>query len=216
MNALLTAAFAVLFVVSGFFLWLGERDHRFLFDGTGTVHETLTLASVALLVGHLYLAVIHPSTRHALRGMTLGDVREDWAREHQQKWVEERARAITAGRRYRYVHADVFTDTPLTGNQLAVFTDARGIDDATMQALAAEIGFSETVFVLPAESGGTARIRIFNPMAEMPFAGHPDARGGLRARRAAPARGRSSSRPASGSCRSSSSATSPAGSCSGG
>jgi trans-2,3-dihydro-3-hydroxyanthranilate isomerase len=74
---------------------------------------------------------------------------------------------------YRYVFADVFTDTPLTGNQLAVFTDARGLDDETMQALALEIGFSETVFVLPAESGGTARIRIFNPIAEMPFAGHP-------------------------------------------
>jgi trans-2,3-dihydro-3-hydroxyanthranilate isomerase len=74
---------------------------------------------------------------------------------------------------YRYVVADVFTDTPLTGNQLAVFTDARGIDDGTMQALALEIGFSETVFVLPAENGGTARIRIFNPRAEMPFAGHP-------------------------------------------
>ena len=74
---------------------------------------------------------------------------------------------------FRYVFADVFTDVPLTGNQLAVFTDARGIDDGTMQALAVEIGFSETVFVLPAESGGTARIRIFNPRAEMPFAGHP-------------------------------------------
>jgi trans-2,3-dihydro-3-hydroxyanthranilate isomerase len=74
---------------------------------------------------------------------------------------------------YRFVVADVFTDTPLTGNQLAVFTDARGIDDATMQALALEIGFSETVFVLPPEQGGTARIRIFNPRAEMPFAGHP-------------------------------------------
>jgi len=87
-NALLTAAFALLFVVSGFFLWLGERDHRFLLDGTGTVHETLTLVSVALLVGHLYLAVLHPSTRHALRGITKGDVREDWAREHHPKWVE--------------------------------------------------------------------------------------------------------------------------------
>jgi len=73
----------------------------------------------------------------------------------------------------RFVVADVFTDTPLTGNQLAVFTDARGIDDATMQALALEVGFSETVFVLPPEQGGTARIRIFNPRAEMPFAGHP-------------------------------------------
>ena len=88
-NALVTAAFAVLFLVSGFFLWLGERDHRFLFDGTGTVHEWLTLGSVALLVGHLYLAVIHPSTRHALRGITVGDVREDWAREHHRKWVDK-------------------------------------------------------------------------------------------------------------------------------
>ena len=88
-NALLTAAFALLFAVSGFFLWLGERDHRFLLDGTGTVHETLTLASVALLVAHLYFAVVNPATRHALRGMTSGDVREDWAREHHPKWVEE-------------------------------------------------------------------------------------------------------------------------------
>jgi len=89
LNAIVTAAFAVLFLVSGFFLWLGERDHRFLFDGTGTVHELLTLASVALLAGHLYLAVIHPSTRHALRGITVGNVREDWAQEHHGKWVDE-------------------------------------------------------------------------------------------------------------------------------
>lgn len=74
---------------------------------------------------------------------------------------------------YRYVVADVFTQTPLTGNQLAVFTDARGLDGETMQALALEIGFSETVFVLPPEQGGTARMRIFNPKDEMPFAGHP-------------------------------------------
>ncbi len=74
---------------------------------------------------------------------------------------------------YRYVVADVFTRTPLTGNQLAVFTDARGLDDGTMQALALELGFSETVFVLPPEKGGTARMRIFNPKEEMPFAGHP-------------------------------------------
>jgi formate dehydrogenase subunit gamma len=87
-NALLTAAFALLFVVSGFFLWLGERDHRFLLDGTGTVHDALTLVSVGLLAGHLYLAVIHPSTRHALRGITTGEVREDWAREHHPKWTE--------------------------------------------------------------------------------------------------------------------------------
>ena len=74
---------------------------------------------------------------------------------------------------YRYVVADVFTDTPLTGNQLAVFTDARGLDDAMMQALALEVGFSETVFVLPPEAGGNVRIRIFTPHYELPFAGHP-------------------------------------------
>ena len=74
---------------------------------------------------------------------------------------------------YRYVVADVFTDTPLTGNQLAVFTDARGLSDDRMQALAREIGFSETVFVLPAEADGNVRIRIFTPLYELPFAGHP-------------------------------------------
>ena len=74
---------------------------------------------------------------------------------------------------FRYVVADVFTDTPLAGNQLAVFTDARGLDEEAMQALALEIGFSETVFVLRPESGGNVRIRIFTPSFELPFAGHP-------------------------------------------
>ncbi len=73
----------------------------------------------------------------------------------------------------RYVVVDVFTDRPLTGNQLAVFTDARGVDSELMQDLAREMAFSETVFVLPAEVGGTARIRIFTPALELPFAGHP-------------------------------------------
>jgi trans-2,3-dihydro-3-hydroxyanthranilate isomerase len=73
----------------------------------------------------------------------------------------------------RYVVADVFTDTPLEGNQLAVFTDARDVDDSLMQRLALELKFSETVFVLPAEGEGHARIRIFTPTIEVPFAGHP-------------------------------------------
>jgi trans-2,3-dihydro-3-hydroxyanthranilate isomerase len=73
----------------------------------------------------------------------------------------------------RYVVADVFTDRPLTGNQLAVFTDAREVDPETMQALALEMGFSESVFVLPAEADGDVRIRIFTPRVELPFAGHP-------------------------------------------
>jgi trans-2,3-dihydro-3-hydroxyanthranilate isomerase len=74
---------------------------------------------------------------------------------------------------HRFLVVDVFTDRALSGNQLAVFTDARGIDAETMQALTLEIGFSETTFVLPPEEGGTARVRIFNPDHEMQFAGHP-------------------------------------------
>jgi trans-2,3-dihydro-3-hydroxyanthranilate isomerase len=73
----------------------------------------------------------------------------------------------------RYVVVDVFTDKPLAGNQLAVFTDGRAADDATMQALAREMNFSETVFVLPPEADGHARMRIFTPVSELPFAGHP-------------------------------------------
>ena len=73
----------------------------------------------------------------------------------------------------RYVVADVFTDTALTGNQLAVFTDGRDVDDELMQKLAKEMNYSETVFVLPSENGGHARIRIFTPATELPFAGHP-------------------------------------------
>ena len=73
----------------------------------------------------------------------------------------------------RYVVADVFTDTPLEGNQLAVFTDGRDLDTETMQALARETKFSETVFVLPTEADADVRIRIFTPAAEIPFAGHP-------------------------------------------
>ena len=73
----------------------------------------------------------------------------------------------------RYVLVDVFTDTPLAGNALAVFTDAREIPEPMLQKLARETNLSETVFVLPAEAGGNARIRIFTPAAEVPFAGHP-------------------------------------------
>src|ERR671930_2660495 len=76
-------------------------------------------------------------------------------------------------RNLRYVLADVFTDRPLAGNQLAVFTDGRDVDEETMQAIARELNLSETVFVLPPSEGGHARIRIFTPVMELPFAGHP-------------------------------------------
>ena len=69
---------------------------------------------------------------------------------------------------------DVFTDVPLAGNQLAVFTDARDLDPLTMQALAREMNFAETVFVLPPSNpDADVRIRIFTPALELPFAGHP-------------------------------------------
>jgi trans-2,3-dihydro-3-hydroxyanthranilate isomerase len=72
-----------------------------------------------------------------------------------------------------YVIVDVFTDTPLQGNQLGVFTDARALSTEQMQRLARELNFSESVFVLPAQRGGDVRVRIFTPTAELPFAGHP-------------------------------------------
>jgi trans-2,3-dihydro-3-hydroxyanthranilate isomerase len=78
-------------------------------------------------------------------------------------------------RRYRFVTVDVFTDTRFGGNPLAVFPDARGLSDAEMQALAAEFNLSETTFVLPPDDpANTARVRIFTPKVEMPFAGHPN------------------------------------------
>lgn len=73
----------------------------------------------------------------------------------------------------RYVLCDVFTDRSLTGNQLAVFTDARTVTPEVMQEIAREMNLSETVFVLPPKAGGHARIRIFTPKQELPFAGHP-------------------------------------------
>ena len=74
---------------------------------------------------------------------------------------------------FRYVVCDVFTDRPLEGNPLAVFTDARGIPDSLLQPLARELHLSETVFCYPARAGGHVRIRIFTPDHELPFAGHP-------------------------------------------
>ena len=79
---------------------------------------------------------------------------------------------VTNGR--RYLQYDVFTDKPLAGNQLAVFTDTAGLTAAEMQAMTRETKFSECTFVQPAEAAGTdVRLRIFGPNNEMQFAGHP-------------------------------------------
>jgi len=73
---------------------------------------------------------------------------------------------------YAFRVVNVFAETPLGGNPLAVFEDARGIDERTMQALALQFNLSETTFILPSDKA-TARVRIFTPAYEMPFAGHP-------------------------------------------
>ena len=87
-HAALIAGFTSLFAVSGFLLWLGERDTRFRWASTILLHDGLMYASLVLLMGHLYLALIYPATRHALRGITVGSVRRDWALEHHRKWIE--------------------------------------------------------------------------------------------------------------------------------
>jgi trans-2,3-dihydro-3-hydroxyanthranilate isomerase len=80
-------------------------------------------------------------------------------------------------RTYEFTQVDVFTQTPLTGNPLAIFSDARGLNDAEMQALAREMNLSETTFIFPRDAATEARegkkVRIFTVEAELPFAGHP-------------------------------------------
>ena len=74
---------------------------------------------------------------------------------------------------YRFHLVNVFAETPFGGNPLAVFEPADGLDSTTMQAIAAQMNLSETTFVFPATEGGDARVRIFTPGYELPFAGHP-------------------------------------------
>ena len=79
----------------------------------------------------------------------------------------------TEPRKFPFIQLDVFTSTPLEGNQLAVFTDARGLSDAEMQGLAKEMNLSETTFIFPGEGEQGVRVRIFTVSEELPFAGHP-------------------------------------------
>jgi cytochrome b subunit of formate dehydrogenase len=83
LNAVATAAFAVLFTVTGALLWLGERDTRFRFANTLLIHDWLMYVSVILFAGHLFLVARY---RHSLNGMVRGWVREDWARAHHPLW----------------------------------------------------------------------------------------------------------------------------------
>ena len=95
LNTSLIGGLMLAMYVTGGLLWYGERDTTYRFAGTVMVHDWGTLILMFLIAGHLYLAVLHPATRHALRGMTLGDVDEEWARKHHSKWVE-RAPAKTS------------------------------------------------------------------------------------------------------------------------
>jgi formate dehydrogenase subunit gamma len=89
LNAALVGGLMVVMYVTGFLLWYGERDTTYRFAGTVTVHDWITWILTLLISGHVYLAVLHPTTRHALRGMTLGSVDRSWAFRHHRKWVEE-------------------------------------------------------------------------------------------------------------------------------
>jgi formate dehydrogenase subunit gamma len=87
LNAIASAAFALLFTVTGVLLWYGERDTRFRFAQTILIHDWLMYISFFLFIGHLYLAVINPATRHSLNGMTRGWVDRSWAERHHPKWA---------------------------------------------------------------------------------------------------------------------------------
>jgi formate dehydrogenase subunit gamma len=95
-NVIVTAAFATLFFISGMILWLGERNTDIRLDGTIYLHDALMYMSLVIVFGHLYLVLIHRSTRHSLRGMVLGTVREDWAAAHHAKWLHSTPTTVAA------------------------------------------------------------------------------------------------------------------------
>ncbi|HEX6490586.1 MAG TPA: cytochrome b/b6 domain-containing protein [Gaiellaceae bacterium] len=92
LNAILTAALAFLFTLTGFFLWYGERNHAFRLQNALVVHDWLMYISFFLVLGHLYLSLLHGPTRHSLSAITRGWVREDWALAHHAKWAAAKRR----------------------------------------------------------------------------------------------------------------------------
>lgn len=98
LHSALQGAFAVLFVVSGSLLWAGERVTLVRLPGAIVVHDVAMYLAVLLLLGHLWLSLVWPPTRHAMRGITLGTVRESWARRVHPKWVDAPRRAFPSTR----------------------------------------------------------------------------------------------------------------------
>jgi formate dehydrogenase subunit gamma len=123
LNTIVTAAFAVLFAVSGFLLWYGERDTRFRFANTILLHDGLMYAALVLLAGHLYLSLVHPSTRHALRGITRGSVDAEWARRHHPRWAP-----LADDLHVRAEGGDREPERLVEDDRLAVLADGGGAD----------------------------------------------------------------------------------------
>jgi formate dehydrogenase subunit gamma len=87
LNAAIVAGLMVVFTASGTLMYLQESDAAFRGRTSAIlVHDLATWVAVPLVIGHLYLVLLNPSTRHSLRGMVLGTVRRDWAAEHHRKW----------------------------------------------------------------------------------------------------------------------------------
>jgi formate dehydrogenase subunit gamma len=89
LNAAITLGLMIVMAVTGLLLWYGEQDTRFRFAGSVDIHDWGSWFLIILVTGHIYLAVLHPATRKALRGMTVGDVDREWAEQHHAKWVAE-------------------------------------------------------------------------------------------------------------------------------
>ena len=89
LNTALVAGLMVVFTITGVLIYLQEVDARFRGTSAILIHDVAMYIAVPLVIGHLYLALLNPSTRHSLRGMTLGTVRRDWARRHHAKWERE-------------------------------------------------------------------------------------------------------------------------------
>jgi len=87
LNTALSLGLMVVLAITGTLLWLGERNTTYRFAGTVLTHDFASLAIAFLVMGHLYLAVLHPATRHAMRGMVHGDVDRAWAERHHAKWA---------------------------------------------------------------------------------------------------------------------------------
>jgi formate dehydrogenase subunit gamma len=89
LNTAIVAGLMVVFTITGVLIYLQEASARFRGTSAILIHDVAMYIAVPLVIGHLYLALLNPSTRHSLRGMTLGSVRRDWARRHHPKWERE-------------------------------------------------------------------------------------------------------------------------------